>query len=974
VNKRSRRGAIAMLATTATALAMAGGVGANASQPPSRARDAASSFVGGQNAHERKGYYDARRGSVKVMAQEATKVVGSRGQAYDTFTRSLGVQGVVSLDPLTGTPREVAKLNGFLTKASTASARSIVLEYVRAHHPVFGLSRADMRSFRLSTDYVDILGTHHLSWVQYLHGLPVYGNGLRGHVTKDGRLISVLGSPIAGLAAAGAGRVVVPKVSAADARARAVRDVGGRLVSATLTHSGDNSAWSNGDSARLVWFKTASDFRLGWSTYTKSGATLGYQHVIDARTGNVLFRRSTVDFDKGDAYVYDYYPGAAHGGQATVVNLVDRGWIGLNADWLKGKYAYAWSDLNDNNAAETNEKTPMPGTNAGAQFKLVKFQNASTLCSPKFVCTWNPNIPRSWDVNKKADVTNGFYLASNFHDYLKQAPIGFTAQAGNFEAADGDPVLVQALDGANSAGGLPDGNHIDNANMSTPPDGTPPTMQMYLWHFPGSDDTDEPFVPTSSSFDASVLYHEYAHGLSNRLVVDASGNSTLNSIQAGSMGEAWSDYYALDYLTTNGFIHDTDTDGQVREGKYLTAGAPFRTEPIDCQVRSTASLCKDVSGHPGGYTYGDFPLINGTGPEVHASGEVWAQTLWDLRTDFGHAKADMLITRGMELAPADPSMLDMRNAILQADKVAFSGVDQLDIWRAFKHRGMGWYAGAIDAGDAFPAEDFHLPPPAGTPRATLHGKVTDPVSGDPVPGALVSVTGHDSGYIGDYTAVTNANGLYTMNGVLPGTYPKVIVTAPGFEFATTPVNVEAPDTTQDFKIRFDWAATASGGSIADSNGPDFSGFGCGPDEAIDLSQGTGWVSTTGDDNGTPTNVFIPKFIVVHLPETIDISTFVVDPSNTCGDAGSASTGQFEIDTSPDGSTWTTAAVGTFDASNRAKYNEVTPIAGTTAVNFVRFQMLGNQTPDFLTNCPDGNFSGCSFTDLTELEVFGQAFL
>ena len=44
------------------------------------------------------------------------------------------------------------------------------------------------------------------------------------------------------------------------------------------------------------------------------------------------------------------------------------------------------------------------------------------------------------------------------------------------------------------------------------------------------------------------MYHEYTHGLSNRLVVDADGNSTLNSIQAGAMGEAWSDCYAMDYL------------------------------------------------------------------------------------------------------------------------------------------------------------------------------------------------------------------------------------------------------------------------------------------------------------------------------------------------------------------------------------------------------------------------------------------
>ena len=36
----------------------------------------------------------------------------------------------------------------------------------------------------------------------------------------------------------------------------------------------------------------------------------------------------------------------------------------------------------------------------------------------------------------------------------------------------------------------------------------------------------------------------------------------------------------------------------------------------------------------GGYTYGDFPDVIGQ-PEVHASGEIWSQTLWDLRTRLG---------------------------------------------------------------------------------------------------------------------------------------------------------------------------------------------------------------------------------------------------------------------------------------------------------------------------------------------------
>ena len=65
-------------------------------------------------------------------------------------------------------------------------------------------------------------------------------------------------------------------------------------------------------------------------------------------------------------------------------------------------------------------------------------------------------------------------------------------------------------------------------------------------------------------------------------------------------------------------------------------------------------------------------------------------------------------------------------------------------------------------------------------------------------------------------------------------------------------------------------------------------FGCGPAAAIDQSLGSGWGSTTGPDDviTTPTT---PKSVTVALPRAIDISELSVDPGNTCGDAGSAST-------------------------------------------------------------------------------------
>jgi hypothetical protein len=143
---------------------------------------------------------------------------------------------------------------------------------------------------------------------------------------------------------------------------------------------------------------------------------------------------------------------------------------------------------------------------------------------------------------------------------------------------------------------------------------------------------------------------------------------------------------------------------------------------------------------------------------------------------------------------------------------------------------------------------------------------------------------------------------------------------------------------------------------------------------IDSSQATVWGSTTGNDAGDPTNVFVPKFVVIALPAAVDVADFAVDPSAGCGDGGSASTGDFRIETSPNGTTWTQAASGTFTLDDRGRLNTVTPTAGTHGVRFVRFTILGNQTPDFATSCPGGAFSGCSFTDLTEIEVHGAGEL
>ena len=82
---------------------------------------------------------------------------------------------------------------------------------------------------------------------------------------------------------------------------------------------------------------------------------------------------------------------------------------------------------------------------------------------------------------------------------------------------------------------------------------------------------------------------------------------------------------------------------------------------------------------------------------------------------------------------------------------------------------------------------------------------------------------------------------------------------------------------------------------------------------------SGWGSTAGDNKGTPTNQFQPKFLTVDLGRRINITQFAVDPSATCGDAGSASTGKFQIETSVDGVSWTLAYTGEFTVADQGSW-------------------------------------------------------
>ena len=477
--------------------------------------------------------------------------------------------------------------------------------------------------------------------------------------------------------------------------------------------------------------------------------------------------------------------------------------------------------------------------------------------------------------------------------------------------------------------------------MFTPPDGTSPIMQMYLWR-PGG------FRTVNGGDDASIVYHEYTHGLSSRLITDAGGRGALNSSQAGAMGEGWSDWYAKDFLVSQFPGLDTAAAGDVDMGDYVDASPrALRSQGLDCPVDVVAVSCPGAgAAGPGGYTYGDFGKLAGE-EEVHADGEIWAETLWDLRGAVGSADARRLITDGMRLSPPEPSFLDERNAILRAD-VAAGGARQAAIWSVFAARGMGYSASTGAAADDV-VEDFSLPPTGADPRGRIAGTVVDGATGTGLGDASVEITGHDTGPE-PFAGKTDGAGNYAIEGVPARIFPSLLIAAPGYDSLAQPVSVPAGSTAvAGAALRRNWAASPGGATA--TAGPasgEYADQGCGPDAAIDQSQGSGW-STDADAGG--------KSMIVSLPDQVNITEFVADPAEACGDGPESATADYRIETSTgsaDGP-WALAAAGRF--SNDDRHHLRTIPAAADGVRHVRVTLLSAQ-------------GGGSFFDLSEFGVHG----
>jgi hypothetical protein len=616
---------------------------------------------------------------------------------------------------------------------------------------------------RVRTTDLGINGVSQVTVAATQDGIPLFGAERHLTVDASGTVVAQTGDPLPDATAP----TLTPAIDAPAALAAALAGLSLNSAPAPTPHEqgGPRDRWTfaDGSTATLIRYPTADGAAtIAWRLLVDDRAASGglWDAIVDGRDGALLYRNSLTS--EATASVFPAWPGAPVGGTQSDEDFTP--WL-TSTTTLEGNNAHVWADVDADYDADPAEEIP-PSSGTDYDYPLTPVASSGTC--PASGCTWDEATPGSWETNKRQDATQIFSLVNRMHDWLEQPDIGFGEAAGNFQQVnssgqgwDADPVRVHTSFGADTDGGLPASPYRNNAAMSTPPDGYSPDMRMYLWGFgrPG----------VFGGGDAVVVLHEYTHGLSNRLVVDGDGNSTLILRESKAMGEGWSDWYALDYVVAHGFqTDDPATPGGVRGGPLLSA---VRTQPIDCPVATDSPACPGTpTAGPGGYTFADYGRLLPRGPSAHDDGEIWSETLWDLRRAVGPSRARTLITRAMQLSASRPSFLDMRNAIVTADRTLFVNADVDTIWGVFAQRGMGWFASVANADDVTPIADDATPPAS---TGTLAGRIT--LDGAPVAGAQVRVDG-------GLATTTDADGRYTL--ALPsGTYPRVFVTPVGDDAA-----------------------------------------------------------------------------------------------------------------------------------------------------------------------------------------------
>ncbi|MBI3448039.1 MAG: M36 family metallopeptidase [Acidobacteria bacterium] len=721
MNHSLRLSAIAVAMGAALSLPSAAPAGGNGHENKRPAADMDIRDANGARAHK----LAPGAGEAAMTAGQGKALGALRKQAADLE---------VAWSALTGAPNRIHSMTKTLTGPSGSAPADVAAEFLGKNLSLFRLSPADVSENRFSRDFVTrSTGVTHLTIQQRAHGLDVFGAMLNVNVDAEGRIVNVAGELLPDVHASA--NTKNPKITA-DEAANLAADA------SSVTKPGNIPAGT------LVFFPMEiGRARLAWDLTVDDAETNdSYRTIVDATDGTVLWRHNLTSYNHlpthGQVYTGDSpNPDFPVGSSTGIVARVDAPFTGdgfyphadPHEDWWNGGPDPGRTTTTSNNVFAQDDRD---GDNTGGFRPTAGAGESFTYAID---LTMDPKTYTS------AALANLFYWNNRLHDLYYQ--LGFDEASGNFQVnnfglggAGNDPVLADAQD--NRDANTPS---LCNANFNTPADGTSPRMQMFQCNKTSPE--------RDGDLDNHVIAHEFTHGVHSRLV------PTLTGFQ--EVGEGWADFMGLTFL-----VDPTDgVDAQyvvgewlfgfgIRRQAYTTDQTVFTrtyanlTDGATCAVKvcsnNSSMTCTKNSDCGGGNTCNatgcqfDFQCqppataINQglCSPEVHNTGELWAETLWIARANlvkkYGWATGNRTIQQdvidGMKMSAPMPDFLDDRDAILLADVTDNGGVNVCLLWDAFARMGLGVSAVTLGPNDINPIQAFDLPS-ACTPNVRVNASL-----------------------------------------------------------------------------------------------------------------------------------------------------------------------------------------------------------------------------------------------------------
>jgi extracellular elastinolytic metalloproteinase len=763
----------------------------------------------------------------------------------------------------------------FLTPESSRMIADTARDFLTGQAPLFGLTQKQARALVLFANYYNPGGS--MGWTEYrqeANGIPIFQGEIRFGFTNRGALARLTGNlaPALDYSNLPTKAAIAPAEAAARASATIGVNVNAtQIATGAKTEGARVAQLANGPFVRpirteLVYFPLepgVATLAYSMVLWEKVDA---YYVLVDAMDGVLLWRKNITDHQTQTA-TYNVYtddspgplspsnalPGTntqASGINRTAVTLIGNeppntfnnlGWMTDGVNTTTGNNVDCGLDLSAPNGIDTG------GRAVGSPNRVFSF-------------SYNPpplgaDAPSGMNY-RNGIVTNLFYWTNLYHDRLYL--LGFTETARNFQTNNfsrggngNDAVSAEAQDSSGT----------NNANFSTPGDGSPGRMQMYI--FTG------PSPQRDGSLETDVFIHELTHGVSNRLHNNGSG---LNSQQAGGMGEGWSDYYARAIASTV----DEDVNGVYAAGNYVTLLLnPTFSDNYYYGIRRFPYAVKTNLGANGKphnpMTFGDIdfqqinalndgayppsPAINITANEVHNIGTIWCMMLFEMRARIiarlgwavGNDRALQIVTDGMKLDPVNPTIIQARDSIIAADNAGFGGADVIDIRNGFATRGAGAGATTTTYSSSYFTIVESLYPSSAAGTITFsdslgnNNGVAEPgedlVFNIPLTDRLTTTDNNVNAKLGNYSAsygnvaasatLAKAFSYHVPANTACGTtlqIPFTVTSDNGTANVNVPLQVGAPTTTLSFTENFDgvtapalppgWTSTTSGSATA----------------------------------------------------------------------------------------------------------------------------------------------------------------